>query len=146
MYISADPSACGNYISSCRLSKAIRYRIRVVCRKRDFIDFEFKFEAKRSESKAKAKSRSEALTKSPRVLLGRSRGSRGSRGSPGYPAPRMTLPPGRSVLLYALANIAYFAVWIHPIIHQNLTFCCTSLLKHSFSLCYKYVIFENHSI
>ena len=59
-------------------------------------------------------------------------------------------PPGRSLqtsfLQYVLANIAYFALWIHPTIRQTLTFCSTSVLKHSSSLCYKYVISENQLI
>ena len=60
------------------------------------------------------------------------------------PSPRA--PRKSPFLLYVLANIAYFAIWIHPIIHENLTFCSTSLLKHSFSFSCKYVISENHSI
>ena len=59
-------------------------------------------------------------------------------------------PPGRSlqisVLLYVLANIAYFAPWIYLMIHQNLICCSMSLLKHSFPLFYKYVTSENLSI
>ena len=45
-----------------------------------------------------------------------------------------------------VVNIADFALWIHPIIHQNLTFCYTSPLKHSCSLFYKSMISENSSI
>ena len=39
------------------------------------------------------------------------------------------------LLSHVLANIQYFAPWALLKNHENLNFCSTSLLKHTFSIC-----------
>ena len=46
-------------------------------------------------------------------------------------------------LLQVPANIHYFALWIHHIIHQSLNRCSTSLLIFTFSLSCKIITFRN---
>ena len=42
-------------------------------------------------------------------------------------------------------SLLILAPWIHHINHEHIILCCcTSLLTHSFSLFYKYIISENH--
>ena len=73
--------------------------------------------------------------------------NRASSNSDGNGLAKFHPPPGRplqtSVLLYVLSNIAYFATWIHHIIHQNLIFCTTSLLIFTFSLSCKSITFRS---
>ena len=65
----------------------------------------------------------------------------------GFPRRSCAPPVGRFrkslFLLQVLANIHYFALWIHHIIHPNLNFCSTSLLIFTFSLSCKSIAFRN---
>ena len=45
-------------------------------------------------------------------------------------------------LLQVLANMHYFALWIHNIIHTNLNFCSTSNVLFTFSIFSKIIIFK----